>query len=73
MQEATLRTVALPEDEPGLFEDILEWIYNSRVKKLTVSISAMKRAIRLYVLADKLCMENLVNQIMDAVKDWHVR
>ena len=61
-------SVTLPEDSPPEFGLLLGWIYQSSVRPLTVEpgrIQCSYNEFKFYALADKYCLPELKNDIMD--------
>jgi hypothetical protein len=81
-KEGTEKEIYLPEDEPDAFDLFIQWLYNSRLDckafcvegKSSAEIhepcwTLMSTLISLYILADKICLEELKNTVMDNFKD----
>ncbi|KUJ07195.1 uncharacterized protein LY89DRAFT_601881 [Mollisia scopiformis] len=69
-KEGTENRVNLPEDDPDSFDLLMVWVYNDTLPPLewNKSISGFTKtsnwhAFNLYALADKLCLEILMDQI----------
>jgi hypothetical protein len=70
MKEANENVVNLPEDEPSGFEIVVEWVYANRIQASKLRLTP----INAYVLADKLCMPDLQNAIIDTIRlTWRGR
>lgn len=63
MREQHERTVELPEDAPETFDVIVKWMYSGQVPALLGP-----HIMRAYKLAEKLCMLDLQNALVDAFK-----
>jgi BTB/POZ domain len=81
-KEGIEKEMYLPEDEPDAFDLFIRWLYNSRLDckafcvegKSSAEIHAprwalMSTLISLYILTDKVCLEELKNTVMDNFKD----
>lgn len=72
MVESESRTVKLPADDPEAFAFILEWTYGQQIESpKDEKVADVRRLIKTYALADKLCMEILGNALVNEVMDWH--
>jgi BTB/POZ domain len=74
--ESTTSEVELPVDLPAAFEEVLKWVYSGNVTSpfalpASEGETIVQNLVHTYILADKLCMESLCNQIVDTVKAWH--
>ena len=68
----------LDKDEPDSFADILKWTDTGKIVPLAGLTPEdgeplILQLLHTYLLARKLCLEELENQIMDAMRDWHLR
>jgi len=69
--EASDNSAAFPEDDPRSFDLLIEWVYTGTVRHLhcydNKGYSAVTwDAFLLYKLADKLCINTLMDQVMNA-------
>lgn len=61
--------ISLPEDDPDLFEDYVQWINTDVIcDQRYVSSGSTKRLVRLYILADKLGTTKLKNDCIDLIR-----
>ena len=76
MREAHEDIVRLPEDDPAVVEQLISWLYCwqfehglEQLERLGAQSEAVPKVFRLligvYLLAKKLCIEELQNQIID--------
>ena len=77
-REASENVVILPDDDLEAFAQVLKWAYPSTVTTPAItdndpaqSLTAVNLLLNTYMLADKLCMEDLQNKLLDAICDWH--
>ncbi|KAK6609940.1 hypothetical protein H4I95_02999 [Botrytis cinerea] len=76
--EGTTNSASLPEDDPEVFNMLVSWIYSDQVGPLEQKIGDDGRWCvgNLYLLADKLCLPDLMDQILDELtfhmerKNW---
>jgi hypothetical protein len=78
-QEATTKTIKLPDDQPELFEQIMEYAYRGQCtfsrtmpvdrdrteQQLDEARDTLMLLLQLYALADRLCIEELANHLVD--------
>ncbi|KAF4632013.1 hypothetical protein G7Y89_g6109 [Cudoniella acicularis] len=57
----------LPEDSPGAFFFLVDWIYRSTLPT-TFTEAHIPDLYRLYILADKLCIPTLKDKTMDSIQ-----
>jgi len=70
--EAATRNINLSEDCPFAFEQILLYLYHGNPSPDRLDDRAGRRkALKAYLLADKLCMENCANTIVDDFLHYH--
>ncbi|TVY35864.1 hypothetical protein LOCC1_G008543 [Lachnellula occidentalis] len=73
-QEAITNSASFPEDVPGSFDILITWVYHGKLRPLTMlkdNRNAMAwKVIALYSLAEKLCVSELMDDIMDAFRDF---
>ncbi|TGO34767.1 hypothetical protein BHYA_0183g00190 [Botrytis hyacinthi] len=74
--EASSNSAEFPEDSPESFDVLLEWAY-SQYRPLRPlnrvspgSVSSNWSAISFYLLMDKLCMPDLMNEAMDSLRQF---
>lgn len=60
--------IHLPEECPGAFGLFVDWLYRGTVP-LVASQYHLERLFKLYVFAEKLCMEELANKTMDKIRE----
>lgn len=72
-RESGKNEMSFPEDDPEAFGLLLRWMYESRleVPSSILSVPPVRPFIQLYVLADKLVLENLQNEVMDVITTLH--
>jgi hypothetical protein len=66
MKEEQEKMVNLPEELPGAFDTLVQWMYTG---KIVVEPRMQISFIDAYLLADKFCMHVLQNSIMDALRE----
>lgn len=64
MLEQQREEIVLPEDSSRAFDFIADWVYYEKVREVKGNEGAEER-IRAYVLADKYCMPELQNALLD--------
>ncbi|KAK7899737.1 hypothetical protein LTR67_003482 [Exophiala xenobiotica] len=65
MKEEQEKTVNLPEELPVAFDTLVQWMYTG---KMVMEPRMQISYIDAYLLADKFCMHDLQNSIMDAYR-----
>ena len=77
-REASENVVTFPDDDPEVFAQVMKWVYSSTVTTPTISdddpaenFTAVTLLLNTYMLADKWCMEDLQNKLLDVICDWH--
>jgi len=68
-KEATEDLATFPEDSPTLFEVLIEWVYTGKLRELKthpVTKTINYSPELMYQLADKFCMEHLMDTIISA-------
>lgn len=84
--EGASQTAAFPEDDPAVFDVLLEWVYNYNRRKLrtlgdeqvdgegggVVYGRASWNVVGLYALAEKLVVPEVMDLCMDAMKRYHL-
>ncbi|KAF7956582.1 hypothetical protein EAE96_003916 [Botrytis aclada] len=74
--EASNNSADFPEDSPDSFDVLIEWAYsrNHPLRPLNRaspgSLSSNWNAISFYILMDKLCMPDLMNEAMDLLRQF---
>lgn len=63
-KETDDRKTVLTEESPEAFDEVLRWVYQSRVSDPQNGETNDMALIHAYILADKLCMEELKNSIV---------
>jgi hypothetical protein len=81
--EGTFQAVNFPEDDPAVFDVLLEWVYNYNQRKLRTlsdeknkdgSVEAGRASwdfVELYALAEKLLVKEVMDLCVDAVVRYH--
>ncbi|CAD6447387.1 e281ed2a-d50c-4d00-9af7-e2c1a4af7f29 [Sclerotinia trifoliorum] len=66
--EGTMNSATLPEDDLELFNILVSWIYSGQIPALHSNLETDLDwpILDLYVLADKFCIPNLMDQTLDA-------
>ncbi|TVY42481.1 hypothetical protein LSUB1_G003277 [Lachnellula subtilissima] len=76
-QEAITNSASFPEDSPGSFDILITWVYHGKLRPLTRvkdNRNALAwKVISLYSLTEKLCSFELMDDIMDAFRDFGVQ
>ncbi|KAL2072719.1 hypothetical protein VTL71DRAFT_12062 [Oculimacula yallundae] len=67
-QEAEKGTMFLPEDNPEAFALFVNWLYRSTIPAGNAQ-SHVFRLADLYILADKICLVDLKDEVMDIIQD----
>ncbi|KAF7956585.1 hypothetical protein EAE96_003919 [Botrytis aclada] len=62
-KEANQNTAELPEDDPEAFDMLMYWVTYDRIR--SHMSEDFRKNLHLWVLADKLCLENLKLHVMD--------
>ena len=78
--ENQMRKIILPEDDPSVFEKLIEYLYAGKIcaQKFDTllqeppEIEHMSLLARVYVAADKYCMEDCQSHVLDHFWDFHV-
>lgn len=58
----------LPEDDPDAFNVFVDWLYRSTVPDVKDDVQ-LRAHFHLYMLAEKLCLNELANKTMDQIKN----
>jgi hypothetical protein len=79
LQESQTMIIKLPEDEPAVIAKLLEYLYSGKFvgptfndpdeKPSQEEISQILLVVKSYIMADKYCMENFQNLLMDMLYD----
>ncbi|KAH7417449.1 hypothetical protein BKA64DRAFT_769402 [Cadophora sp. MPI-SDFR-AT-0126] len=69
-QESTLGSIHMPEDDPVTFQRFLSWVYGRKLPQ-SKGTTGQKLLYDLYILAEKLCMNDLANKTMDRIRESH--
>ncbi|TGO79485.1 hypothetical protein BELL_0031g00200 [Botrytis elliptica] len=65
-EEGTTNSATLPEDDPKAFNILVSWIYSDQVFPVGLRENQEKWCVgKLYLLADKLCLPDLMDRILD--------
>jgi hypothetical protein len=81
-KEAITGIIELPEDDPASMALLVDFLYRGSLPDIDEQYektnkdgleeyTSMEVLLKLYYLAEKLCMSNLMNQIMDKIRHWH--
>ncbi len=78
-KEAKEGVMYLPEDDSSVFEIFVNWLYGpetlsaSRILPINGEIfdDRVMTVCKLYILCSKLCVESLMNTVMDRVRKYH--
>ncbi|KAJ8071942.1 hypothetical protein OCU04_002246 [Sclerotinia nivalis] len=66
--EALSNSATFPEDSTEAFDILIEWLYTGSLRPLELNLSSQKcnwNVYSFYILVDKLCMSDLMNETMD--------
>ncbi|KAK4957597.1 hypothetical protein LTR10_005564 [Elasticomyces elasticus] len=70
-KEGTQRIVKLPEEEPSVFCDFMQWLYTGRVPCIEslyhVEHEGYMQLVKLWLLADHLIVANLQDSLVNAI------
>ncbi|TVY93103.1 hypothetical protein LAWI1_G001596 [Lachnellula willkommii] len=75
-QEAVTNSASFPEDAPDSFDILVTWVYHRKLRPLSIVKDNRNHyvpawgIISLYSLAEKLCVSELMDNIMDAFRDF---
>lgn len=73
-QEAVTNSASFPEDVADSFDILITWVYHGKLRPLTKVKDNRNllacNIISLYSLAEKLCVFELMDDIMDAFRDF---
>jgi hypothetical protein len=70
--EGRLKTILLPEDDPGIFQVVLAFVYASNsLERPSLPNLPTSTYIMAYVLADKLLMQKICNNMMRSITACH--
>ncbi|KAL9110125.1 MAG: hypothetical protein Q9227_005319 [Pyrenula ochraceoflavens] len=76
-QENTENLFTLPTDDPDAFSRVLCWMYERRLLRCNVEDVSeaaedreMEVLVKTWILADKLCMEEMKNAAMELIQLW---
>jgi BTB/POZ domain len=76
LSESSKGEIELPVDLPAAFEEVLKWVYTGSITSPLKEPDGgdyliVHNLVHTYILADKLCMESLCNEVVDTIKAWH--
>ncbi|TGO36602.1 hypothetical protein BHYA_0120g00270 [Botrytis hyacinthi] len=57
----------MPEDEPGVFEYFLHWLYRGTVPEAK-TLADFDQLLDVYIFAEKLCVNELASKAIDAIQ-----
>ncbi|KAK6613827.1 ankyrin repeat-containing protein [Botrytis cinerea] len=57
----------MPEDEPGVFEYFMHWLYRGTVPEAK-ALEDFDQLLGVYIFAEKLCVNDLANKAIDAIQ-----
>ncbi|KAM0141390.1 hypothetical protein ACHAP3_002253 [Botrytis cinerea] len=57
----------MPEDEPGVFEYFMHWLYRGTVPEAK-ALEDFEQLLGVYIFAEKLCVNELANKAIDAIQ-----
>ncbi|KAK0126587.1 hypothetical protein ONS95_008175 [Cadophora gregata] len=69
-KEAKDGSVHMPKDDPVTFKRFLAWTYAGRLPE-SRGTTSQRLLYDLYILAEKLCMNDLANRTIDRIKENH--
>lgn len=72
IEETDDRKTALKEESPEAFGEVLRWMYRGRLPNPQNEETTDMSLINVYILADKLCMEELKNSIITMLCHFYV-
>ncbi|KAK5216556.1 Transmembrane emp24 domain-containing protein 10 [Exophiala xenobiotica] len=70
MIEASSGEVRLPEDSPEAFGYFIDWVYYGKVQDIGDDTEKVTLAMEAWVLADKFCMPEWQDQLMDQILQY---
>ncbi|TGO85245.1 hypothetical protein BPOR_0416g00050 [Botrytis porri] len=57
----------IPEDDPGVFEYFMHWLYRGTVPEAKI-LENFDQLLGVYIFAEKLCVNELANKAIDALQ-----
>lgn len=66
-RESQNSSMDMPEDNPEAFELFIHWLYRGEVRRAT-KLTDIDQFLQLYIFAEKLCLNELANNTMDAIQ-----